>query len=295
MARRKTKRTYAKVKAEDYIFERKIKFFLSRIYRISQILFSILLVCLLAWIIFFSGYQKLSDFVHDKSTSMFISLGLKINSLEIEGNKIVPTEIILEKIFSTIGNVRNKSIILLSSSNLVDNLSSIGWIESVSVRKKLPDTMIIKITERSPKVIWQNEGKIWLGDNEGNLLTDDIEKKYIYLPLIIGENPVNDIPELFAILKQAEGLYTYVKAASKVGNRRWDVLLSNNIKIMLPENDAKKAWAKLAEIEKETNILNKKISYIDMRIEGQLTTGLDNSENAEIIEKQKELQKKYGG
>lgn len=282
MIRTVKKKSYSKRKAEDYIFKRKLKFAFSKFLKVFYFLLVIAIIALNVWIFRYNGDEKIINYVDKKTTEFFISLGLKIERVEIQGNKIVPTNLILNKILSSLGDVSKESLILINLDKLEDDVTSIGWIEGVQIRRKFPDTLIIKVIERTPKLIWQSNRKIWLADTEGNLLTDKMDKKYIHLPVIIGQDPVKDIPEFYTIINSSEKLSKLVNGASKVGGRRWDVALSNGIKVKLPEEKPINAWMKLEEIQSNQTLFSKKINYIDMRIEGELVTGLEENKDESL-------------
>ncbi len=284
------KKSYSKRKAEDYIFKRKLKFALSRLLKVFYVIIALSFIAFVVWILRYEGDRKISEYTYTKTTNFFLSLGLKIDRVEIQGNKIVPTKLILDKILASLGDVSNKSLMLVNLDKLEDDITSIGWVDGAEIRRKLPDTLIIRVIERTPKVIWQNKGKVWLADDEGNLLTDKMERKYIYLPIIIGQEPAKDVPELFNIINSSEKLSKLIKGASKIGGRRWDISLSNGIKVMLPEAKPSGAWKKLEELQNKNLLFSKKINYIDLRIEGQLVTGLEQEKKDEINESKKEIE-----
>ncbi len=294
MIRTVQKKSYSKRKTEDYRLQRKLKFVYSRILKVFYALLLVAFIAFMVWVLKFEGDKKIDEFVYQNSTKLFISMGLNIKSVEIQGNKIVPTNLILDKIFESLGEVSKKSLILLDLENLNKNLTSIGWVESVSIKKKMPGTLIITVNERSPKVIWQSAGQVWLANDNGDLLTQQIEKKYIYLPVILGHEPSKDIPELFKIVHSSKKLSPLVSGASKIGGRRWDITLSNGIKVMLPEENPVNSWKKLEELDGKNAILSKKINYVDMRIENQLTTGLNTEQKNEVSESKKSLENKNG-
>ena len=61
-----------------------------------------------------------------------------------------------------------------------------------------------------------------------------------------------------------------VTAATRVGMRRWNILIDGRIDILLPEGDFKLAWEKLVRLQKIRNILDRKISMIDFRDKDRL-------------------------
>jgi cell division protein FtsQ len=61
-----------------------------------------------------------------------------------------------------------------------------------------------------------------------------------------------------------------VTAAVFVGDRRWNVRIDNAIDVMLPEDDLTGAWSKLAELQRTSQILQRNVETIDMRLPDRL-------------------------
>ena len=51
----------------------------------------------------------------------------------------------------------------------------------------------------------------------------------------------------------------------RVGDRRWNLRLKHNITVKLPEQDMELALSRLAQMQKQKNILGRSIASIDMR------------------------------
>lgn len=56
-----------------------------------------------------------------------------------------------------------------------------------------------------------------------------------------------------------------VEAASWIGDRRWDLKLSNGTVIKLPETDPALAVSRLAKAQKDDRLLDKRLKSIDIR------------------------------
>ena len=54
-----------------------------------------------------------------------------------------------------------------------------------------------------------------------------------------------------------------------VGERRWDIVLKDGVRIMLPETKLMDALKRLEDYNREHGILNLNVERIDMRVEGQ--------------------------
>ncbi|HCR86220.1 MAG TPA: hypothetical protein DIV86_06025 [Alphaproteobacteria bacterium] len=275
-AKKNKKKKAVKIKkTEDFLFRRKVRFFFQRAFKLLQLFLFIAFSGLVIWIGLFGGNKIAFPYMELKSNRFFVKLGLGISDVEIDGNKIVRTQVIVDKVLEYIGNPEETSIVLLGLSDLENEIKEIGWIDKADIRKKFPGSIFIKIIERKPTAIWQNEAKIYLSDSSGNLITDIVGNEYLNLPVVVGKDSKKEVPDFFDIISSSAYLYSMVDKGKVVGNRRFDIILENGVTVRLPEKDPKKAWKKLAEIEKEKNILSKDIQYIDLRIEGQVVTGLN--------------------
>ena len=54
-------------------------------------------------------------------------------------------------------------------------------------------------------------------------------------------------------------------AATRVGDRRWNLHLDNRVEVWLPEQDALAAWHLLAEKARDEALLERAVTVIDLR------------------------------
>jgi cell division protein FtsQ len=76
------------------------------------------------------------------------------------------------------------------------------------------------------------------------------------------------------MLSQKPALFARVRAAVRVGSRRWDVRLKNGIKVHLPEAQPADAWSRLAELAAEHRIFERDVAAIDLRLPDRLVLRL---------------------
>src|SRR3546814_11135168 len=50
------------------------------------------------------------------------------------------------------------------------DLMKYGWIQDARVSRRLPDTLVVDIVERTPAAIWQHNGRLSLIDKKGLVL-----------------------------------------------------------------------------------------------------------------------------
>jgi cell division protein FtsQ len=87
------------------------------------------------------------------------------------------------------------------------------------------------------------------------------------LPLLIGESANSQEPARRQLLEAAPALRPLVKAATWIGNRRWDLIFNTGEKLQLPEGEAESAAAlkKFAELDGTERLLGKGYLGFDMR------------------------------
>ena len=146
-------------------------------------------------------------------------------------------------------------------------LLAYGWIKDAHVSRRLPDTLLIHVDEREPAAVWQNEGHLMLID-AGGVILDQVDAQHLpELPLVIGPGAHLQEAAYQTLLAAAPALRRHVRAATWVGNRRWDLSLDSGETLMLPEgeHEAAGALAGFAEMNRRRALLGKGWTRFDLR------------------------------
>jgi cell division protein FtsQ len=145
-------------------------------------------------------------------------------------------------------------------------VEALPWIQKAIIERRLPDEVHVFIRERRPMALWQREGKFSLIDITGELIPLKDVRAYTNLIIIIGRDAPSKAGDLFEVLATESKLASRVNAAVRVGGRRWNLHLTNGIKIQLPEKDANAAWSYLGELDSKYDLLKKKSITLDFRL-----------------------------
>ena len=154
-------------------------------------------------------------------------------------------------------------------------LEALGWVDTASVARRMPGQITVHITERRPFALWQDDGAMFLIDRAGVVITDTGLGLFSDLPLVVGGDAAVRAGDLMDMLANQPVLFARVRAAVRVGRRRWDVHLDNDVTVRLPENDAPAAWRRLARINDTYGIIDRDLLSIDLRLPDRLAVRLN--------------------
>ncbi|MBN2752079.1 MAG: cell division protein FtsQ, partial [Rhodospirillaceae bacterium] len=134
------------------------------------------------------------------------------------------------------------------------------------------------IAERVPIAISQTGDRSVLIDDSGTEIVS-VKTQSISLPIVTGRGAPENIARLLDNLRAFPELAVRVKAAVRVGDRRWNVKLDsveNGIEIRLPETNAGAAWGRLADLDRKHRLLSRDVAMIDLRLPDRMVVRLTN-------------------
>jgi cell division protein FtsQ len=174
---------------------------------------------------------------------------------------------------------------LVDVSAIRDRLLRFGWVKDARVSRRLPDSLVIDIVERTPSALWQNQGQLALIDNEGVTLGRVAVDKMPDLPLLIGPGANSEAEELGRLMNAVPTLKPQLASATWVGGRRWDLNFQSGETVALPEgeNAAKTVLVKFAKLDKSAGLLGRGIVRFDLRNPGQMTVRLPRAPGEPIV------------
>ncbi len=208
------------------------------------------------------------------------SIGFTVDDIIIEGRKKTSKEDIL----STLNITRGDNILAIDVYDIKQKIEKLPWIRSATIKRSFfPNIIQIKITERQVRSIWQLSNKFYPIDTEGNVIDADFKPTKPIL-LIVGEGAPENITELLESISEDTEIFKRIKVANFISKRRWNLILDdveNGINIKLPEENIDKAWKKLLKLNTTKGILKRKLTIIDLRLEGKVIVKLSKMSDVE--------------
>lgn len=163
---------------------------------------------------------------------------------------------------------QDRSMAAFDLSEVRDDLLKYGWVADARVSRRLPDTLVIDLVERTPVAIWQDRGRYSLIDERGTVLPDVDPATMRDLPVLVGAGANRRMDELNRLIDVAPALRPQLAGATWIGDRRWDLRFKTGETLALPEDKAAAAvaFADFARMDGVNRLLGRGIRRFDMRL-----------------------------
>lgn len=182
-------------------------------------------------------------------------------------------------VLNAIGVRPNDSLIGFNPRDAKKILEKVDWVQKAEVRRIYPNQLEIDIVERVPYAIWQRDGDFYVIDKTGAAFTSIEPRDVKGLMLITGAGAQEKVFDLVNHMEVHAGLKSKIVAAGRIGKRRWNLYLTNGVKVLLPEDDKghdgqkdglAKGLDRFTRFSKSLDLDNKAVASVDFRFEGRV-------------------------
>ena len=169
-------------------------------------------------------------------------LALEVKEIVVYGQERVSNA----QVFQALQIKRGDHMWRHSLQQMKVSIEEIPWVKSASVQRRFPGTLSVYLCEKEPAVIWQTQGKKYVIDRQGAIISGVDPKGFSQLIVIAGEKAPLNFADLNHELADMNPSIP-VKAATFLRSQRWDLYLEGGAVIKLPEIQVKKALAFLTK------------------------------------------------
>ena len=155
-------------------------------------------------------------------------------------------------------------------------VNEIPAVASAAIKISAGGVLEINVAEKSPSFIWRKDNIMSVIDETGSFIRiANSRVDYPKLPLVVGEAADLAVSEISSLMQANEYFKDHVRAFIRVGERRWDLILENNVRIMLPQREFLAAFDRLMLMNEAGSLLSGRLSNIDMRLVVRPTVRVD--------------------
>ena len=209
---------------------------------------------------------RASDSVAQVFDDQLRSAGIRVESIVLRGRKNTD----INAIKTAIALERADSMLNVNTKVIRQRLLELGWVEQATVQRLLPNRIDVHIVERKPFAVWQLNGSFSLVDAGGVVIKGADASKFGHLPLVVGKGANLHAERLHRALAPYPEIQGRVRAAVRIGERRWNLRMASGIDVKLPEQSLDKSLRELSILEAETRLLVRDIRALDLRFPDRL-------------------------
>ncbi len=223
----------------------------------------ILLIIFIYIFLFTSHLSFVKGYIYENFYELGGELGFRLETVVIRGNKHIDTATIVSSLNADVGT----PLFSIPLDKIYHKLKNISWVQDVTLQRKLPDTIIINIIERKPIAIWQNKQRLTLVDAEGNVIETDRIGDFASLLHVVGEDANLYASNLIEDLRLEPTIAANIVSAVRYGERRWNLILKQNITVKMPERGFETALKYLAKMNQQNKLFDQNYKTLDLRDE----------------------------
>lgn len=151
-------------------------------------------------------------------------------------------------------------------------------VAKAAVRIRSGGVLVVEVVERVPVVVWRAPDGLSLLDVEGvRIAALDARQSRSDLPLILGAGASERVSEALALFDAAEPIQARLRGIQRVGERRWDIVLDRDQRILLPDVGAVRVLERVMALDRAQDLLARDLAVVDFRLPARpvvrLTTG----------------------
>jgi len=192
--------------------------------------------------------------------------GLVVTTVTIEGRVHEDRDAILAATGLRLG----QPMLAVSPETLRKRLEDLPWVQQASVYRRLPGQVHFSIVERAPFALWQAKGTFAVIDRTGRVITREGLERFTHLPHVVGEGAAEAAAAFLDLVDLHPEVRQRVSAVVRVNQRRWNLRLISGADVLLPEGHEAAALARLAELHRDTSLLDRALKVVDLRLADRL-------------------------
>ena len=173
-----------------------------------------------------------------------------------------------EEITKKLEHIYYKNILFVNKRSIEEPLKLIEFLEKAEVKKKYPNTIIVKVYETRPLAFFFKNNEKYFLDSLSNLIP--YKKKWITgnIPTLFGQDAEKNFVKFFDLLEKNKFPKEKIKNYYYFQIHRWDLQLINDKIIKFPSIKVSKAIQDLIELLNRDDFKNYNI--IDLRVPGKI-------------------------
>ena len=198
---------------------------------------------------------------HNRLDQVLTAAGFGIDEVAVSGHRFTADS----DIFDALDLPNVTTMATLQSAQVQARLRKLPWIETANISRVFPGRIDVAVTERTPFAAWLNDTTTVLVDATGRELSAVREADWPSLPRIKGVGAPVAANALYQMLASVPEISPRLHVATRITQRRWQLQLTNGVRLELPPEGEASALASLLAQKSAAAWLDQPNTIIDLR------------------------------
>ncbi len=209
----------------------------------------------------------------------FAEAGFAIRAIPLGGNERTTPD----AVYSALRIDKGESIFAANPSVLRARLLRLPWVSDADVRRQYPATLTVRLVEKRPFALWRTGSDVAVAGRSGAVMPAGGPASFPRRPLGIGPGAPQAAAPFLDVLGKTKAVEARLKAAERIGERRWDLILDGGVTVKLPEERWEVQLAELERLIVEKGVLERDIEMIDLRYPDSYVFRLHNGDSRPVL------------
>ncbi len=154
----------------------------------------------------------------------------------------------------------------LNLEGMRQHVEALDGVRAARVRVGEAGALLVDVTPRVPIALWRTDGGLRMIDADG-IVAGKVQTRAdrIDLPLIAGDGAQEHIREALELFQAAKPIAPRVRGLVRMGERRWDIVLDRDQRILLPTQNPRAAVDRVIVLHQAQDMLDRDVATVDMR------------------------------
>ncbi len=194
-------------------------------------------------------------------------MGLRVEQVALSGQRFTADA----DVFDAIDIPSTGSLVTFDAAGARERIEKLPWVSTAAISRIFPGSLDVRITERQPSALWINEGREYLVDGSGRVLSALKKGTNVRLPRFSGAGAPEQAQVLLDLIVRFPRIAERFELAERVGERRWTLHLKGGVVVHLGADREAVAFAALSSPEELGKLVETPNAIIDLRTRGRVT------------------------
>ena len=154
----------------------------------------------------------------------------------------------------------------LDLEEMRQTVEALNAVAEIALRVRPGGILQVDIVQRIPVAVWRQSDGLRLIDVDGQIVGPlYFRADRADLPLIAGDGAREQLAEGLQLYRAAGPLAPRMRAVMRMGERRWDIVLDRDQRILLPTDEPVRAFERVVALSQAQDMLERDVAIVDMR------------------------------